>query len=324
MLFFMLRRFAQSAVVLLAVALISFIMFRYMGDPIAQLVSEETSLADRAALRIQLGLDDPVLVQFGHFVARAAQGKFGLSYQMGQPVAALIAERLPASIELSLVAFLLAFAIGIPMGVYAGLRPNSWGARVMMIASLVGISMPTFFVGLMLMLYFGVELGLTPTFGRGETVRIGFWTTGLLTRSGWHSIILPAFTLGLFQLTFIMRLVRAEMLEVIRTDFIKFARARGISPYRINFRHALKNTLVPVMTVAGLQLGSIIAFGIITESVFQWPGIGLLFLQSISSVDIPVISTYLLLVAVIFVMINLVVDLLYYAVDPRLRVSASQ
>jgi peptide/nickel transport system permease protein len=324
MLFFMLRRLAQSAVVLLAVALISFIMFRYMGDPIAQLVSEETSLADRAALRTQLGLDDPVWVQFGHFVMRAAQGKFGLSYQMGQPVAALIAERLPASIELSFMAFLLAVAIGTPMGVYAGLRPNSWGARLMMIASLVGISMPTFFVGLMLMLYFGVELGVMPTFGRGETMRIGFWTTGLLTGSGWHSIILPAFTLGLFQLTFIMRLVRAEMLEVIRADFIKFARARGISPRRIHFRHALKNTLVPVMTVAGLQLGSIIAFGIITESVFQWPGIGLLFLQSISSVDIPVISTYLLLVAVIFVVINLVVDMLYYAVDPRLRVSASR
>jgi peptide/nickel transport system permease protein len=217
------------------------------------------------------------------------------------------------------MAFVLAFAIGIPMGVYAGLKPDSLGARLIQIVSLVGISMPTFFVGIMLMLYFGVELGLMPTFGRGETVTLGFWTTGLLTRSGWHSIILPAFTLGLFQLTFIMRLVRAEMLEVMRSDYIKFARARGLSARRIHFRHALKNTLVPVMTIAGLQLGSIIAFGIITESVFQWPGIGLLFLQAISTVDIPVISTYLLLVAVIFVVINLVVDLLYYAVDPRLR-----
>lgn len=319
MLFFLIRRLGQSAIVLLAVALVSFVMFRYMGDPVAQLVSEETSLADRAAIRTQMGLDDPVWLQFGHFVARVAQGQFGLSYQMGQPVAKLIAERLPASIELSLMAFVIAFAIGIPMGVYAGLKPDSWGARLILIASLVGISMPTFFVGIMLMLYFGVELGWMPTFGRGETVSFGFWTTGLLTRSGWHSIILPAFTLGLFQLTFIMRLVRAEMLEVMRTDYIKFARARGLSPRRIHFRHALKNTLVPVMTIAGLQLGSIIAFGIITESVFQWPGIGLLFLQAISTVDIPVISTYLLLVAVIFVTINLIVDMLYYAVDPRLR-----
>ena len=322
MLSFLLRRLGQSAIVLLAVALVSFVMFRYMGDPVAQLVSEETSLADRAALRTQMGLDDPVWQQFGQFVGRVVQGRFGLSYQMGQPVAKLIAERLPASIELSVMAFVLALGLGIPLGVYAGLKPESWGARLVMVASLVGISMPTFFVGIMLMLYFGVELGLMPTFGRGETVKLGFWTTGLLTRSGWHSIILPAVTLGLFQLTFIMRLVRAEMLEVMRADFIRFARARGIPQRSIHFRHALKNTLVPVMTIAGLQLGSIIAFGIITESVFQWPGIGLLFLQAISTVDIPVISTYLLLVAVIFVVINLVVDMLYYAVDPRLRVRA--
>lgn len=323
MLFYLLRRLLQAAIVLTVVALVSFVMFRYLGDPIAQLVSEETTLADRAALRESLGLNDPVLMQFAHFVGRVVQGEFGLSYQMGQPVSHLIAERLPASLELSVVAFTLALAIGIPMGVFAGLKPESWTARIIMILSLTGISMPTFFVGLMLMVYFGVELALLPTFGRGETVDLGFWTTGLLTRSGWLSIILPAFTLGLFQLTFIMRLVRAEMLDVMRTDFIRFARARGLPESRIYFRHALKNTLVPVMTIAGLQFGSIIAFGIITESVFQWPGIGLLFLQAISSVDIPVISTYLLLVAVIFVTVNLIVDLLYYAVDPRLRLGTN-
>jgi peptide/nickel transport system permease protein len=320
MVFYLLRRLFQAAIVLTVVALASFVMFRYMGDPIAQLVSEETTLADRAALRESMGLNEPVFMQFAHFIGRVVQGEFGLSYQMGQPVSRLIAERLPASLELSIVAFSLALAIGIPMGVFAGLKPDSWTARIIMILSLAGISMPTFFVGLMLMVYFGVELAILPTFGRGETVDLGFWTTGLLTRSGWLSIILPAFTLGLFQLTFIMRLVRAEMLEVMRADFIRFARARGLPARSIYFRHALKNTLVPVMTIAGLQFGSIIAFGIITESVFQWPGIGLLFLQAISSVDIPVISTYLLLVAVIFVTVNLIVDLLYYAVDPRLRV----
>ncbi|HLP66938.1 MAG TPA: ABC transporter permease [Rhizobium sp.] len=323
MFFYLLRRLFQAAIVLVVVAFASFVMFRYLGDPIAQLVSEETTLADRAALRESLGLNDSVLMQFAHFIGRVVQGEFGLSYQMGQPVSRLIAERLPASLELSVVAFSLALAIGIPMGVFAGLKPDSWTARIIMILSLVGISMPTFFVGLMLMVYFGVELAIVPTFGRGETVDLGFWTTGLLTRSGWLSIILPAFTLGLFQLTFIMRLVRAEMLEVMRADFIRFARARGLPARSIYFRHALKNTLVPVMTIAGLQFGSIIAFGIITESVFQWPGIGLLFLQAISSVDIPVISTYLLLVAVIFVTVNLIVDLLYYAVDPRLRVGTN-
>lgn len=323
MLTFLLRRLFQSGIVLLVVALLSFVMFRYLGDPVAQLVSEETSLADRAALREMMGLNDPIILQFLHFIGRIAQGNFGLSYQMGQPVASLLADRLPASIELSIIAFSISLLLGIPMGVYAGLKPDSWGARIILIVSLIGISLPTFFIGIMLILFFGVELGLMPTFGRGDTVDLGVWTTGLLTSSGWHSIVLPAFTLGLFQLTFIMRLVRAEMLEVLRADFIKFARARGISDRRIHFGHALKNTLVPVMTIAGLQLGSIIAFGIITESVFQWPGIGLLFLQAISTVDIPIMSTYLLLVAVIFVTINLVVDLLYYVVDPRLRVTTS-
>lgn len=316
---FLFRRLLQSATVLIVVALVAFVMFRFAGDPVAQLVSQDTTFADRAALRESLGLDKPVLVQFADFVGRAVRGDFGLSYQMGQPVAKLLADRLPASLELSLVAFAFALLVGVPMGVQAGLRPDSWLTRAFLVVSLIGISLPTFFIGVMMILFFGVELGWFPTFGRGETVQIGGWTTGLLTASGWHSIILPAVTLGLFQLTFIMRLVRAQMQEVLRADFIRFARARGLPPRVVNYRHALKNTLVPVMTVAGLQLGSIIAFGIITENVFQWPGIGQLFLQAITTVDIPIISAYLLLVAVIFVTINLAVDLAYYLVDPRLR-----
>lgn len=316
---FLFRRLLQSGIVMLVVAMIAFLMFRFIGDPVAQMVGQETTLAERAQLRQQLGLNDPVLVQFAHFVGQVVQGKFGLSYQMGQPVGQLLAERLPATIELSVMALALAIVIGVPMGVYTGLYPNRWLSRLLLVVSLVGISLPTFFTGIMFILLFGVELGWLPTFGRGETVRIGWWTTGLLSLSGWKSILMPAFTLGLFQLTFIMRLVRSEMLEVMRADFIKFARARGLSERSINFGHALKNTLVPVITIAGLQFGSIIAFGIITESVFQWPGIGLLFLQAISTADIPIMSTYLLMVAMIFVVINLVVDMLYHAVDPRLR-----
>lgn len=316
---FILRRLIQSGIVLLAVAMIAFLMFRFIGDPVSQMVGQETTLAERAELRDKLGLNDPVPVQFVRFVWRAASGDFGISYQMGQPVDRLLAERLPATLELSMFAMLIACLIGVPMGVYTGLHPKRWLSRVFLVVSLIGISLPTFFTGIMLILVFGVELGLLSTFGRGDTVRIGWWTTGLLTLSGWKSIIMPAFTLGLFQMTFIMRLVRSEMMEVMRTDFIKFARARGISEYKINFGHALRNTLVPVMTIVGMQLGSIIAFGIITESVFQWPGVGLLFLQAISTADIPIMSTYLLLVAVLFVVINLAVDLLYYVIDPRLN-----
>lgn len=319
MISFLARRVLQSCVVMLAVALLAFLMFRFIGDPVAQMVGQDTSLAERAELREKLGLNDPVPVQFAHFVGQVVRGNFGLSYQMGQPVGQLLAERLPATIELSVMALLLAALIGVPMGVYTGLYPDRWLSRLFQVVSLVGISMPTFFIGIMFILVFGVELGWLPTFGRGETVRLGWWTTGLLSVSGWKSILMPAFTLGLFQLTFIMRLIRSEMLEVMRADFIKFARARGLSERSIHFGHALRNTLVPVMTIAGLQLGSIIAFGIITESVFQWPGIGMLFLQAISTADIPIMSTYLLLVALIFVVINLVVDMLYYVVDPRLR-----
>jgi peptide/nickel transport system permease protein len=320
---YFLRRLVQSAIVLLAVAMLAFLMFRYIGDPVAQMVGQETTLAERAALRQQLGLNDPVPVQFARFVMQVLQGNFGISYQMGQPVGSLLAERLPATLELSIMAFLFAAFAGIPMGIYTALYPTRWLSRIFLVVSLAGISLPTFFIGIMLILLFGVELAWLPTFGRGETVHLGWWTTGLLTVSGWKSILMPAFTLALFQLTFIMRLVRSEMIDVLRADFIKFARARGLSERSINFGHALKNTLVPVMTVAGMQLGSIIAFGIITESVFQWPGIGLLFLQSISTADIPVMSTYLLMVALIFIVINLTVDLLYYAVDPRLRVDST-
>ncbi len=317
---FIANRLFQAVLVMLAVALIAFAMFRYVGDPVAAMVGQDTTTEQRLKLRQDLGLDDPFLVQYARFVGNAAQGDFGISYRHRRPVSELLAERLPATLELSLVSAVMALALGIPMGIYTALRRRGIVSKAFMAVSLAGISLPTFLIGILLILVFSVQLRWLPSFGRGDVVNIGGWTTGFLTRSGWAALILPAITLALFQMTLIMRLVRAEMLEVLRADFIKFARARGLPERLINFRHALKNTLVPVITITGLQLGSIIAFAIITETVFQWPGMGLLFIQAISMVDILVMAAYLLLIAFVFVLINLVVDLLYLVVDPRLRV----
>lgn len=319
MISFVASRILQSIMVMLLVSLVAFTLFRYVGDPISNMVGQDTSLEQRQQLADQLGLNDPVLVQYTRFVSRAAVGDFGVSYRQRRPVSELIESRLPATLELSFVAALLAMFLGVPLGIFTALNRRSAASRIVMTASLIGISLPTFLTGIILILIFGVKLQWLPTFGRGEVVQLGEWTSGLFTRSGLLSLIMPSLTLALFQMTLIMRLVRAEMLEVIQTDFIKFARARGLPERLINLRHALKNTLVPVMTIAGLQLGSIIAFSIITETVFQWPGMGLLFIQSIQFVDIPVMAAYLLIVAFFFVAINLVVDLLYVVIDPRMR-----
>ncbi|HET7135716.1 MAG TPA: ABC transporter permease [Casimicrobiaceae bacterium] len=317
---FILRRFLQAIVVMLVVALVAFSLFQYVGDPVQLMLGQFATPEDRIRLTHELGLDQPFYVQFYHFVVNAIHGQFGVSLRIGKPVSVLLAQRIPATLELSISAALLALAVGIPAGVYTGLRPNSWLARSALSLSLLGVSLPTFLIGILLILVFAVLLGWLPAFGRGEVVQLGWWSTGLLSRTGLMSLILPTITLGLFQLTLIMRLVRSEMLEVLRTDYIKFARARGLHDRAINFGHALKNTLVPVITITGLQLGSIIAFSIITEQVFQWPGMGLLFIQAVSYVDIPVMAAYLCLIALVFVTINLIVDLLYYVVDPRLRV----
>lgn len=322
MLSFIAQRLIQSVLVMLTVALIAFSMFRYVGDPIASMVGQDTTPEQRAQLREQLGLDDPFVVQYARFVANAVQGDFGISYRHRRPVSELLEERMPATLELSFVSAVMALALGIPMGIYTALKRHGILSKAFMAVSLAGISLPTFLIGILLILFFGVQLRWLPSFGRGDVVSLGWWTTGFLTKSGWLALIMPAITLALFQMTLIMRLVRAEMLEVLRADFIKFARARGLPERLINFRHALKNTMVPVITITGLQLGSIIAFAIITETVFQWPGMGLLFIQAISMVDIPVMAAYLVLIAFMFVVINLVVDLLYFAVDPRLRVQS--
>jgi peptide/nickel transport system permease protein len=323
MLAFIVRRLLQAVIVMLVVAFVSFSLFQFVGDPVTAMLGQDATSDQRDQLRRDLGLDEPVPVQFATFVKNAVQGDFGLSYRQGRKVSELIKERLPATLELSLAAAVLALAVGIPMGVYTALRRKGVLANIFLAVSLIGVSLPTFLIGILLILLFAVQLGWLPSFGRGDTVNLGWWSTGFLTRDGWSHIILPAITLCLFQMTLIMRLVRSEMLEVLRTDYIKFARARGLSDSAVYFGHALKNTLVPVITITGLQLGAIIAFAIITETVFQWPGMGLLFIQSVQVADVPIMAAYLCLIALIFVVINLVVDLLYFVVDPRLRIERS-
>jgi peptide/nickel transport system permease protein len=323
MLAFIIRRLAQAVIVMLTVAFIAFLLFQYVGDPVNNLLGQDATPAQRAQLRADLGLDKPFPVQFGHFVANAAEGEFGLSLRQGRKVSSLIVERLPATLELATIAAILALVVGVPLGVYAAIRRGTWGSQVVLVLSLIGVSLPTFLIGILLILVFAVLLKWLPSFGRGEVVAFGAWTTGLLTVDGLKHLILPSITLAVFQLALVLRLVRSEMLEVLRTDYIKFARARGLPDRAVNFGHALKNTLVPVMTITGLQLGGLIAFAIITETVFQWPGMGLLFIQAVQFADIPVMAAYLCLIALIFVIINLVVDLLYFAVDPRLRVESA-
>jgi peptide/nickel transport system permease protein len=320
---FAFRRLLQAGAVMFVVALISFSLFRHVGDPVNQMVGVETSTEQREALREQLGLHDPMPLQFVRFLGNAAQFDFGTSYQFRQPVADLFAKRIPATLELAFTSALLALVVGVPMGVYAGLRRETVLARLFLSLSLVGISLPTFFLGMLLIYIFAVSLQWLPSFGRGDVVDLGgWWTTGFLTVSGLKALVLPAITLALYQMTLIMRLVRAEILEVVRADFIRFARARGLPDRLVYFRHALKNTLVPVVTITGLQLGSIIAFATITETVFQWPGMGLLFLQAVQNVDIPIMAAYLMLTGLLFVTINFIVDILYFLNDPRLRASA--
>ena len=317
---FILRRLAQALVDMLTVAFIAFMLFHYVGDPVTSLLGQDATQEQREQLRHDLGIDQPFPVQFARFVGNAVQGEFGLSLRQGRKVSTLIAERFPATLELAVAAACIALMVGVPLGVYAALRRGHFGSQLVMTLSLLGVSLPTFLVGILLILLFSVTLKWLPSFGRGDVLSFGSWSTGLLTVDGWKHLVLPAITLSVFQLALILRLVRSEMLEVLRTDYIKFARARGLQDRAVYFGHALKNTLVPVITITGLQLGSLIAFAIITETVFQWPGMGFLFIQAVQFADIPVMAAYLCLIALIFVLVNLAVDLLYFAVDPRLRI----
>jgi len=320
MAYFIFKRLIQSMFVMLAVAFLAFSLFRFVGDPVTQMTGVETSVADQERLRENLGLNDPFIYQFARFTGDMLNGDFGFSYRTRQPVADMIASRIPATLELGIVALLISLVVGIPTGIYTALRPRGLATQAILMTTLIGVSIPTFVIGIMLIFIFGVQLGWLPTFGRGGTVQIGGWESSLFTIDGWRALLLPAITLGVYQLTLTMRLVRAEMMEVMRSDFIRFAMARGVPMRKLHYKHALANTMVPVITIIGLQFGGVIAFSIVTESVFQWPGMGLLFLESIRFVDIPVMGVYLVVIAFFFVLVNLIVDLLYVAIDPRLRV----
>jgi peptide/nickel transport system permease protein len=323
MIAYLLRSLAQAVMVMIAVAFISFSMFRYVGDPVASILGQEATLKDRAELTQSLGLNDAVPVQFARYFGNAITGDFGVSYRQGRPVADMLKERLPATVELAFLSAMLALVLGVTLGIYTALNRKGVAANIVMVLSLIGVSLPTFLIGIGMIFLFAVKLRWLPSFGRGEVVAFGWWTTGLLTTSGLKSLIMPVITLSFFQLTLIMRLVRAEMLEVMRSDYVKFARARGLDERAINYRHALKNTMMPVVTITGLQLGSVIAFAIVTETVFNWPGLGALFVKSVEVVDIPVMAAYLMFVGLVFVVVNLVVDIIYFLIDPRLKTGAA-
>ncbi|QHG73178.1 ABC transporter permease [Ensifer adhaerens] len=319
MIVFLIKRLANAVLVMLAVALLAFLIFRFAGDPVELMANEQMSQADRIELREKLGLNDSFLTQFGRFVGNAAQGDFGISYRNGQDVMKLIAERFPATMELALVATVLSLLIGLPLGVLTAIHRGRWYSEGLQFVSIIGVSLPSFVVGILLILVFAVTLGLVPAFGRGDVVQLGWWSTGLLTSSGCASLLLPSLALALYQITLVMRLVRAEMMEVLRSDFIKFARARGVPRWRIYFRHALRNCLMPVVTMTAMNFGSLIAFALITETVFQWPGMGMLFIQAVTFLDMPVMAGYLCIVSFIFVTLNTLVDIAYAVIDPRLR-----
>lgn len=323
MLSILVQRSLHAVLVILVVSVLAFLLTSLVGDPVASILGIQATPEDRAILAERLRLDEPWIVRYLSFLGGAIQGEFGISYSAQRPVGDLLLERIPATMELAFSALILSLAIGIPLGVFAAVYRDSWVSSALMVGSIVGVSLPTFVVGILLIFLFSVHLGWLPSFGRGETVDVGWWSTGLLTWSGLKALIMPALSLAVSQVALIARLVRAEMLEVLQTDYVRFARARGLAPRKINLSHALRNTLIPIITVSGIQLGFLVAFAIVAEAVFQWPGLGLLFLQALGNTDLPVIAAFLMLAAFFFSAINIVVDMLYAVADPRLRVKVA-
>ena len=320
MLAFLLNRLLHALLVVFVVSVLAFILGDVVGDPVASILGLDATPADRLALRMRLHLDEPVVLRYLYYVQNLLHGNLGVSYAAQRPVSTLLAERIPATVELAAVALTLSLAIGVPLGVYAAVKRREMLANALMTISVLGVSLPTFVVGILLIVCFSLWLGWLPSFGRGEVVTIGFWTTGFLTASGLKSLIMPALSLAIGQIALVARLSRAEMLNVLKSDYIRFARARGLKNRTVYFSHALRNTLIPIITVSGIQLGYLVAFAVVVEQVFQWPGMGLLFLQALGQTDLPVISAFLMVAALFFVGINLVVDLLYAVADPRLRI----
>ena len=313
------RRLIQGVGVLLAVSFICFIIFRFSGDPVVMLAGRYATLQEREMVRKAFGLDKPFYVQYTRFIGNAAQGNFGKSYVSRVPAFGLILERFPATMELATSAVFFAFTMGVGLGVLVSVKPYALRNRFIMAGSLFGISIPTFLIGILLIMIFAVYLGILPPFGRGDTVRIGFWRTGFLTGSGISHLILPAFTLGMYQLAVLLRLTRAGMREVLTEEYIKTAWSKGLPPRKVIFKHALRNVLIPVVTMTGLQFGELIAFSIVTETIFQWPGMGNLLLTSIYESDQPVIVTYIMLAALIILSLNIIVDILYAYLNPKIR-----
>jgi peptide/nickel transport system permease protein len=321
---FILRRLAQSAGVILAMIVIVFFGVNVVGDPTYILVSPDMTQDQVEETRRGLGLDRPIYEQFWIFLKGALSGDLGRSFVHGEPAIQLILSRMPATLELALVALVLAVVIGIPLGLYAGLKPDSKLSRGIMAVSILGFSLPTFWVGLMMILVFAVMLGWLPATGRGETASLLGWQTSLLTLNGWTHILLPALNLALLKISLVIRLARAGAREAALMDYVKFARAKGLSQSRIIGVHILKNILIPIVTVLGLEFGSLVAFSVVTETIFAWPGMGKLLLEAIQRLDRPVIVAYVIVVVVLFVTINLLVDILYSLLDPRVRLSEAK
>jgi peptide/nickel transport system permease protein len=321
MLIFLIRRTMQSVIALVVMSLIVFVGVFAIGNPVDILISPDADQAEIQRAIVALGLDKPLLEQYWVFVKNALQGHLGTSFVFNQPALELILQRMPATLELALVAMVLAIGLGVPLGLWAGLRPESTAGKAIMAGSILGFSLPNFWQGIMLIMIFAVMLGWLPSTGRGETVEVLGIETSLLTLDGWEHLILPSINLALFKMSLIIRLTRAGVRETLPQDFVKFARAKGLSERRVIGVHVLKTILIPVVTVAGLELGVLIAFAVVTETIFAWPGMGKLIIDSIAVLDRPVIVAYLMVIVVMFIVINLVVDLLYSVLDPRVRLS---
>ena len=315
----MLRRLIQAVFVMLAMTVIVFVGVNVIGDPVEILISPEADQAERARAVMALGLDKPLWEQYWRFLLGAVQGDLGRSFVFNEPALKLIAQRMPATLELALTAVLLSVVIGIPLGLYAGLKPDSIGGRLVMGVSILGFSLPSFWIGLMLIMVFAVQLGWLPSTGRGHTAELFGVQWSFLTRDGLAHMAMPAFNLALGNIALVLRLTRAGVRENLPMDYVKFARAKGLSPNRVVFVHVLKNIMIPIVTVVGLEIGGLIAFAVVTESVFAWPGMGKLIIDSINVLDRPVIVAYLMMIVLLFIVINLIVDLLYTVLDPRVR-----
>ena len=324
MIVFILRRLMQSVAVVAVVSVLVFVGVFAIGNPVDILISDEASEDERERAIRDLGLDLPLWRQYGVFVVNAMQGDLGTSFVHNEPALGLIAERLPATLELALAAMVISLVLGVPLGMVAGLKPNTWTGRAIMGGSILGFSLPTFWVGIVMILIFAVELGWLPSTGRGETVTVGDVELSILTIDGLAHMVLPAFNLALFKLSLIIRLTRAGVRESVHLDYVKFAWAKGLSARRVIWVHILKNILIPVVTVLGIELGSVIAFSVVTETIFSWPGMGKLMIDSIGVLDRPVIVAYLMLTVSLFVTINLLVDIVYSYLDPRVRLTRAQ